>query len=469
MHIMNKNKIYTCVFVVVFVLCALLYRDSFSAYFFQDDWFSFSISQAKSPTEFLKFFSPRTDVIYYRPLGMQIPFYVVQTLAGIEPVIFRIATFSLHLLNSILIYRILLFFIRSKFAAIISTSMYALSAVHFTTFYWAATFAFVLGPTWYLVAILSFLKNKQVGYILFFILGLMTNELMITLPAILLLITIMNKKKVSPPIFILSGIVAVFYICIRFLYRPVFDGDYTLGFELISFIKTLRDYILWSFNFPEEVSNQFISFFAFNEEFTKSFVSSISWWTVNIISIIVFAISSLYIEFRNQVRHMPRIMILGILWFMIALSPLLIFREHAYSYYLPIPLVGILIFFASSLNMWLEKFPKQKKMLVFLTLGMLFIFINSSRHTINFNKDVHWAPRRAVIAKKVIQKMQNLYQDLPRDALISVKGNDEYKWALGDQHALQVIYKSDLITTLYQMENESLLEIDNHRPTFYLP
>src|SRR3990167_8621943 len=84
---------------------ASLYKDAFSSYFFQDDWFSFRISNARTVADFLSFFSPRSDVIYYRPLGMQLPFFLMQRFFGLSPLPYRLLSLFTIIAASVVVYK----------------------------------------------------------------------------------------------------------------------------------------------------------------------------------------------------------------------------------------------------------------------------------------------------------------------------------------------------------------------------
>ncbi len=155
--ILTSQKIKYSYFLLALFSVSFLFHKAISAYFFQDDWFSFSISQAKNIFDILAFFKPRSDLIYYRPLGMQIPFFITQTLFGITPWPFKLAALLIHLLNGWLVYSLLNRLLADKQLSFFGALLYVTSVTHYTIFYWAATFAFVLAPTFYLSSFLFFL------------------------------------------------------------------------------------------------------------------------------------------------------------------------------------------------------------------------------------------------------------------------------------------------------------------------
>ena len=122
------------------VLASLyLYKNSFSAYFFQDDWFTFSISKASNLKEFIRFFIPRTDVIYYRPLGMQVMFYFMKSIFGLNYIWYHLIIVFTHIFNIILVYYLFKLILNNYFTALLISFMYAISTIHFIPFYWFST------------------------------------------------------------------------------------------------------------------------------------------------------------------------------------------------------------------------------------------------------------------------------------------------------------------------------------------
>ncbi|OGG00993.1 hypothetical protein A2153_05995 [Candidatus Gottesmanbacteria bacterium RBG_16_38_7b] len=82
----------------------LLFLPALTSYYFQDDWFAFSIVTGKKWSDLISFFLPPQDVIWYRPLGVQIPFFLAYTFYRFNPFPFKIMTFVFHLTNGLLVY-----------------------------------------------------------------------------------------------------------------------------------------------------------------------------------------------------------------------------------------------------------------------------------------------------------------------------------------------------------------------------
>jgi len=264
-----SNQYFLLFFIIL--ISFWLYRDTLNAYFFQDDWFSLRISRANNLYDFSRFFLPRSDVIYYRPLGMQVPFFAIEKLFGVNPLAFHIFSLLTHAINIVLVFLLILSISKNKFSAIISAYLYGTSLVHYIPLYWSATYAFILGPTVFFLSFLFYIKfinnhSRKVYYLSFFLffLGLFVNELVIILPVLLALYLWLVKRKSSvKPLFPFFAIATIFLLIRFYLFPPPTEGNYeiSLGKHILN---NLEAYLLWSYNWSEEMKAQLVNFFSFN-------------------------------------------------------------------------------------------------------------------------------------------------------------------------------------------------------------
>ena len=447
-----------CLFTIV-ITSAWLYRDSFSAYFFQDDWFTLNISSAKNLSDVLKFFIPRIDVIYYRPLGMHLPFFLLKIIFGINPLPFHLLTFTTHILNIILVFLLIRILIKKEAIALLSSFFYATSTAHYIPFFWSSTYPFVLGPTMFFLSFFLFLKfintKKEILIalsFLFFFLGFFINEIVLFLPLVLVTYMIIFQKtklfKYLIPYFSLS----IIFFVVRFFWFPApFSSDYKLVISK-SILNNLQAYFLWSFNWPEEMKAQMIRFFMFNpkfiQEFKPYFVIFITTLFINLL--FFFVIPIVRMKQRILKKDTYRLILLGLIWFLIGLIPVLFFPYHLFSYYLPISLAGLLLTIAVLLN--------STKYSIILILILIINWFLVSATTINFNSQIHWAPRRAKLSKILIEKTIKKYPTVSDGQIIFIRPTSENKLALNDQDGFQVFYDKKTILTVYSyvIDQESL-------------
>ncbi len=430
------------IFILLLTVSYFIYKPALTSYFFQDDWFTLKISQVNSISDILSFFIPRTDVIYYRPLGMQLYFSLMQYIFGINQIPFRISTLLIYSFNGLLIYKI---FKKLEFTSILSlfaAILFCASVVTYIPFYWSSTFPFVLGPTFFLLAFkasISNYRNNQLTAILFFILGLITLESIIFLPVLVFIWNFIFHKKYNLKAYTIYLIAIIIYFSVRTIFFPVKLNDtYSL---YIKPLASLRAYSLWSLNWPEEINRQFIGVFKLNPDFINDFSQYLYIWIVSSVGLLLMLIVIpilLNLVLKRLIDY--KTVIFGVAWYGISLFPLLMFSNHTFPYYLPIALTGLLIFFFSLLKNLFS--VKAKPVLILYLLVISFLWINSSFTTVQFNLHTHWAPKRAQQSYEQITSLK-----ISQDNKYYL--NREYKYALNDQDALKVTLKNENVQTIY--------------------
>lgn len=458
-----SKKWIVIILLVTILISAWLHRLSFSSYFFQDDWFSFRISVAKNPKDILLFFVPRKDVIYYRPLGMQVPFFVVNNIFGLNSFAFRMVVLATHAVNIVLVFILTYLLLKRKKIALLTAFLYGTSTVHFLIFYWFAIYAFIAGPTFFFLSFILYilyLDNKNVKYYLFsfltFIGGLMTNEIIVVLPIVLFTYGIflhkcLSKKKLIPYFF------SVFIILIiRFIFfTPPSTGVYhlSIGRHILSNLKT---YFFWSFNWSEILTEQMAKIFIFNDKITSlySYYALLTLITFVVICLLFYIFPLIVIISTRKLKLFLSVIFFGVSWFVSGLLPVLLFSDHKFSYYLPISLVGLLIVSLCLFSYLVKVIHQSSKLLAHILLGVLVItWLWVTYSTIDLNTKIHWAPRRAFLARTLINNVKE--QTTKQQSLVDriyIPYSSENKFALNDQDGLKVVLGREDIVTIYTKE-----------------
>lgn len=453
----TKKKIfsYFLIYIILLLTAFVIYKPALSSYFFQDDWFTFKISQASNIREFMQFFIPRTDVIYYRPLGMQVYFFLMKSLFGINPLPFRLSTLLIYSLNGLLLYFLLLQLRFSKTASFFGGLFYTASVATYIPFFWSATFPFVLAPTFFLFSFLSYISlDKKILSFLFYILGLLTLEIVAVLPVVIFTWEILyNKRKTIRSTFLyLIPLILLVYLRLVAFPIPLVD-TYTPKIRILS---TLRNYFLWSFNFPEEIGRQMVSYFKINQEFLRDFGGFVKIWFFITFIIIVFLIllpqlTKLWRFVKTKQFKIYIGDVFGLTWYLIGLIPLLLFSNHAFPYYLPIPLIGLLIFLVSQVDYLFKYYLKILPIRLLFISFFIIIWIYSSLTTVSFNQLVHWAPQRAKLAKDGLEKAYLERELINKNQIFFISSS--FRLPLNGQDAIQFMFNNDNIRTIYEPEN----------------
>src|SRR3989338_4119966 len=126
------KKIY---FLLILFASTFLFKDLFSIYFFQDDFFMLSLARIKNFSDFLRFFLPHTDVQFYRPLSHELFFFVGKIIFGFNPLGFHFIVYSFYISNIYLVYRLSRYFLNSSYAQYFITSLFSISAIHYNSLF----------------------------------------------------------------------------------------------------------------------------------------------------------------------------------------------------------------------------------------------------------------------------------------------------------------------------------------------
>lgn len=450
---MGSKKTIILIYLVLLILSYFIYKPSLSSYFFQDDWFTFKISHANSLTDFLKFFIPSKEVIYYRPFGMQVYFFIMQNLFGINPIYYRLTALFFHSFNALLVFYLLLKMKINKVISCFAGILYATSIASFIPFYWSSTFPFILGVTFFLLAFLFYSKKNRILSFIFYILGLATLEIVIVLPVILLFWEKLVKKRSNFLPIIKYFIVGLIYFILRFLIFSIpLKGTYKFSVNLL---PTLRSYLIWSFNWPEEMNKQIVKVFTINNDFFLSFKNYIYVWLTGTLLILFFTFMLpliINILKKEKLRLTYKYYLFATIWYLLPFALLLLFSQHTYAYYLPISLVGLIIYLSSNLSDFFNSLRVNKFIQIIYLSIIVIAWVNNSLTTMKFNLLGYWVPKTACQSKEVISQLPaEIVSGNSQNVYFRITDID-YKQALNDQDALQVILDDNSIKTVYESE-----------------
>jgi tetratricopeptide (TPR) repeat protein len=309
----------------------------------------------------------------YRPVAT-LSYYLIYAIAGLNPFFYHLLSVILHIVNVVLVYLLFNLILKHRFTALIAGLLFAchpalteaVDCISYNEDLLAAVF-FLLAFLYYLKSSTHNLISSSINYglsLFFFLLGLLSKEMAITLPAIILLYDVSLKNGADRKSFSLQLIlknikvrglfyggylvVSLLYLSIRFfvLYHPqesikpfygnLFERIIFLPAHIFSFIKLAffpvnltADYV---FSYPHH-------FFAASNLIGFLFVAGL-------------AVGSVFI-FKYS-----RGIFFGIWWFFITLFPVYniipIYNPFA-ERFLYIPLIGYCLLVAMAFNTLMNK------------------------------------------------------------------------------------------------------------------
>src|SRR3989338_4675351 len=90
----------------VFSIITLIFSRTIIYPFFQDDFFVLVTTKISSLSDIWRLFLPVSEAVYYRPLGIQLYFGLMQFAGLGQPIWFHLVSLAVHLLNTYLVYKL---------------------------------------------------------------------------------------------------------------------------------------------------------------------------------------------------------------------------------------------------------------------------------------------------------------------------------------------------------------------------
>jgi tetratricopeptide (TPR) repeat protein len=345
-------------------LCLIVYYNSLSNGFVYDD-FGLIVENKyiNQPGRFLaslfnhSYFQMAGLEASYRPVTT-LSYFLIHTVAGLDPFYYHLASLILHTFNAVLVYWLANLVLKHRLRALMAGLLFAchpalseaVDCIGFNDDLLAAFF-FLLALIFY-IRIKTEQINRHIGNyslaLLFYFLGLLSKEMAITLPAIILLYDLvlrgadrgaLNLKRLSNILrdraYFYAGFVCVslFYLCIRFflLYSPAESQKASAG--------SLLDRIIY---LPGHIFS-FLRLTIFPGNLNADYVFSYpdSWFDIS--NLIGVAVVMALIGAGFFIYRYSHEIFFGIGWYLITLFPvynLIEIYNPLAERYLYIPIIG---------------------------------------------------------------------------------------------------------------------------------
>jgi len=341
------NRIFLFWAIIANIALALyLYKFVFSFYFFQDDWFDLNITRVTSVSDYLNFFKFRDNFIAWRPLALQNFFFLLQSIFGLNAFAYRILNFAILAFTYLLVVKAAYLFTGNKIAGLLAGGLWITSSIHFMNL--AQINYNLIGTLFYTAAFIGFLKARYVFSFVLFLLALGSFELAVTWPALTAFycwyIKETRAKTVAKKLFPYLLAAAIYMVARQIYVNPPKITEYEIAFNFDS-IKAFFWYILWTFNVPEEFKKQIAkNLIIFEGIFLRDY-----WLLVfkSFVGVTAFVLLAAVLPFYKLVRNhrfnsqTAKLVVFGLVWFLTAISPVLLLPNHNFIMYLTLPSIGI--------------------------------------------------------------------------------------------------------------------------------
>lgn len=470
-----KKHLLSLLFIFIFVFA--LYHPILSIYFSHDDFFNFKVSQTDGTLEgFLNLFGfhpfEERGIAFYRPIFREGLFNSFYSLFGLSYLPFRVLALVIHFINILLVYILMQRLFRRQGVSLFVAFFFGITAGNVGSLYYLTGGIQSLGATMFMLLTLLLFPRKIA--FLTFLLGVASHELAVVTPLLLfgLLFTrqqiIKEFKKVAPYFITVAIFLYLDFTLIGFSSN---EKQYQVTFSPKAVFNSLGWYSAWAYGVPE----MFVDFvgpkFALNPNLMKfwgDYSSGIFFFGTVAFTILAMCV---ILAFRSTIGD-GRFWFL-VLWFPIALSPVLLLPLHKQTYYLTPALpafwgvVGIVVFSAY------KRFEKKKKGLVKVFAGAFLVsLIMLSVASATLAELTYPAARRGKIGKKLISDIRAKYPELPKGATVYFQNDPNYPKISGDwgssskqaafvlngSDALQLLYKDPTLKVVYEDLAEILPE-----------
>ncbi len=403
----NRLRAHTTVMGLMAVLgtVAVVYRGAFGGFFVQDDFGWLESTRFSNVVEYLGCFFRFNPALSYRPLSQESFFWFGQTVFRMNPAGFHAMSLCFHLAGCVGIYLLLRTFF-DVVPSLAGTLFYGSHGAHLRSVYWISAVAEPIALGFYVASIVLFIRSEHAKtgwlYTLSIVamgLGVMSKESILTVPlvaAAYCLIFSRHRLIWTAPFFLISGI----YTFLRFSSPVVRAAPYPLTFGREAW-SNLQRYFCWSAGLSETLLKIRLGW---------SVEGSYSRITVLFLTVVI----ALLVAARQR-----RTAFWGILWFVIALQPVLYFRQHIDAYYLAPSLAGLSVLVAaavpsgSAVRQWARWIPAS--------LAVLFV-IWSAQASVKL--EGRWWNERTMIGRRIVSLMPGVEQQVPPGKIAYLFGFD---------------------------------------------
>ena len=239
--------------ILIFALSFLIYSNTLNGFFTSDDYGPLGVTRDKSVFEIIKVNIPKKGDIFIRPLS-DISWKLDYLIWHFNPFGYHLTNTTLHALTSVLVFILTFLLMRDRLVSLFAGILFSVHPLHPEAIVRLADRYDLLCAFFYLLSLLTFIIYSDISKkvylyiisILSYVLALLSKEMAITLPFILIIWGIIFKHGRRLKLYIPYFSIVFIYLASRFIYigdiggyrdfegRPLF-----LQFNLISFLKRM--------------------------------------------------------------------------------------------------------------------------------------------------------------------------------------------------------------------------------------
>jgi len=418
-------------------ITAIFYSGAMHCYFVLDDfvWLRGAV-RANGIGSVIGPFVQFNGAGFYRPLTQEIYFLLNYRIFGLDPVGFHFSNLLVHLINSVLVFVLLIKLGRKDHSAWLGALFYGVNAAFFTSVAWISAITETGMAMFCLLAMICMAdhcKSRNLfSYLLsivFLLMALASKESAIALPLLLAMICLyladrLDLKNIKSALWRAAphtGIVVV-YLLIRY---------FTIGF------KSAGPYaakINW------QIPINIVRYAAWGLDRSDLLLSIIGHFHIHGARFIPFGLLILIgLTLVLMLFYRLRDTVFAGTWFLIALLPVMPIVNHAQTYYVNIASIGICILIASAVEACEWIWPPA------LWSAVAIVILAISGLNIRYEMKHSWVTDLGERARKGITSMIHQRPDLPDKAKLYLLGVDEKTGsAYGHSSIFQLFYNKNI-------------------------
>ena len=496
----------------IFGIVLALYFPVFSLYFSQDDFFHLNASRVTgSWTGFIRLLGfpewAERGYAFYRPLFREVYYFFLTKAFGINPLPYRLASFGVHFGCIIMVFVLMKKFFKRRLLAFLTALFYGIATPQIGTFYYHAGGIQASGATLFFLAALysywQFLEKDKINYWLLtlgcFLGAIASCEIIVAiLPFTLFSLEVLLAKKFSKDWFkgVFFHLFPLGFILVVYLYLDLtlIGLPQDVSYSPVLSIRKISNAFVWYFGWGLGLPDMLVDFVGPGLRLNPKLML---WWgsyfkiifPAFFLTILMLFFSGVYLFFKNRkifknkqslllrnkqsllLRNKQSLLLRNkyfwflLLWFPIALSPVIILPWHKFLHYLnpALPALFGVVFFVV-LGAY-DLLKKKNKLVARAYLGLFcFLLFLLSFVSIKLEEKTYWAINRGKIAKNLIEQMKETYPSLPQGAVLYFENDPQYpfiaeEWggsstqayyALSGKDAAQLIYHDPTLKVYYE-------------------
>jgi tetratricopeptide (TPR) repeat protein len=380
----------TASLLLILITIAIYYRvANFEYITFDDDLYVYDNTHIKDGLTFQNMlWSLTTSHAYnWHPLTW-ISLYVDSQFFGSTPGVHHLVNVFFHISNSLLLLLILVCMTKKFWSSIIVAGLFALHPLHVESVAWISERKDVLSTLFWMLTMISYYRyvsypkiGRYILVLLFFILGLLAKQMLVTLPFVLLLMDFWPLRRLQFPESSKGD-------TLRIIAEKVPLFIFAMIFSFIIFLvqKNSAVYQLTTFPLDVRMANAIVSYLAYIKDMLWPFNLAIFYPHPRKIPLITTVLSgilllSVTLIFLKYIQKFPFLAI-GWFWYMGTLVPVIgiiqVGLQEKADRYTYIPLIGIFIIIAWGLSELLTKFPNKKLIMSMVVSIILIMCVGAS-------------------------------------------------------------------------------------------